>query len=91
MDHSYIEILGFVAAFLTTVSFFPQAWQTIKTKDTSGISKMMYILFTTGILLWLIYGLLIKSYPLIIGNAITLTLAGTILFYKLNEGNSSNT
>jgi len=78
-----IETLGYLAAFLTTASFVPQAVHTIRTKDTSGISLLMYIMFVVGIATWLVYGLLIKSNPLIISNIVTLILSGTILLYKL--------
>jgi MtN3 and saliva related transmembrane protein len=78
-----VTIIGLLAAFGTTVSFLPQAIKTIQTKDTSGISLSMYALFTTGTLLWLTYGLMIHSLPVIIANAITFVFASIILAYKL--------
>jgi MtN3 and saliva related transmembrane protein len=78
-----VNIIGLSAAFGTTVSFLPQAIKTIQTKDTSGISLYMYTLFTTGTLLWLIYGLLSHSLPVTIANAITFVFASIILVYKL--------
>ncbi|HTE00014.1 MAG TPA: SemiSWEET transporter [Mucilaginibacter sp.] len=78
-----ITIVGLLAAFGTTVSFLPQAIKTIQTKDTSGISLSMYALFTTGTLLWLTYGLMIHSLPVIIANAITFIFASIILVYKI--------
>jgi len=72
-----------MAAFGTTVSFLPQAIKTIQTKDTSGISLSMYALFTIGTLLWLIYGLMSKSLPVTIANAITFVFASIILGYKI--------
>jgi len=63
-----ITIIGYLAAFGTTVSFLPQAIKTIQTKDTSGISLYMYALFTAGTLLWLIYGVMIGSLPVAIAN-----------------------
>ena len=80
-----IEILGYLAAFLTTAAFFPQTYQTIKTRDTKAISLAMYVLFTLGIALWLAYGLLIESWPLIFANAITFVMALTILIMKLKD------
>lgn len=80
------QILGFVAAACTTLSFLPQALQTLKTKDTSGISLPMYAMFTVGVLLWLIYGVMIADYPLIIANSVGLGLAGCILMLKLKHG-----
>ncbi len=80
-----IDIFGFIAASITTAAFIPQAFKTIKTKDTSGISLSMYVMFTIGIILWFFYGILLEAWPIIISNAITGMLAATILFYKLGE------
>ena len=55
-------MIGFIAAVLTTLSFVPQAWQIIKTKDTSGISLGMYAMFVVGVFLWLIHGSNIQDY-----------------------------
>ena len=79
----YTSIIGYLAAFGTTVSFLPQAVKTIQTKDTSGISLYMYALFTVGTLFWLIYGIMSGSWPVAIANAITLIFASIILAYKL--------
>ncbi|HEY4322799.1 MAG TPA: SemiSWEET transporter [Mucilaginibacter sp.] len=76
-------IIGYLAAFGTTVSFLPQAIKTIQTKNTSGISLPMYALFTTGTLFWLIYGLSIGSYQVSIANVITFIFASIILVYKI--------
>ncbi len=72
-----------MAAFLTTASFIPQAWQTFHTRDVSGISLGMYSLFTVGVALWLIYGILLMAWPIIIANSITTSLALMILVMKL--------
>jgi len=79
----YTSIIGYVAAFGTTVSFLPQAIKTIRTKDTSGISLYMYALFTFGTLCWLIYGVMSGSMPVAAANAVTLVFASIILAYKL--------
>ena len=76
-------IIGYLAAFGTTASFLPQAVKTIQTKDTSGKSLPMYIMFTLGTLLWLIYGIMEPSLPVAVANAITLIFAATILVYKI--------
>lgn len=76
-------ILGILAACGTTVSFLPQAIKTIYTKNTSGISLAMYAMFVIGTLLWLIYGLMIGSGPVIMANATTLIVASVILVYKI--------
>jgi len=77
-----IEILGYAAATLTTVSFVPQAIKTLRSGDTAAISLRMYLLFTSGIALWGVYGLLKGDGPLIAANAITLVSAGLILQCK---------
>jgi len=80
---TYIDIIGFMAAFGTTISFLPQAVKTIKTKDTSGISLSMYSLFTAGTFFWLLYGILSPSLPVAVANFITLIFASIILIYKI--------
>jgi len=79
------EIIGYAGAFLTTLAFFPQAWKVIKTRETHSISLAMYVLFTAGVFLWLLYGLLIESLPVVCANAVTLALSGIILTIKLKE------
>lgn len=76
-------LIGFFAAFCTTVSFLPQAIKTIATKDTSGISLSMYSLFTVGTVMWFTYGIMSNSMPIYLANGITLILALIILVYKL--------
>jgi MtN3 and saliva related transmembrane protein len=77
-----ITLLGYAAASLTTLSFIPQALKTLRSGDTSAISLRMYVLFTSGIALWGVYGLLTGDGPLIVANAITLVSAGLILERK---------
>lgn len=77
------ELLGYIAATLTTCSFVPQCWHTFRTRDVSGISLGMYSVFTLGVGLWLLYGLLLGAWPIVAANAITLALAFTILWMKL--------
>lgn len=76
-------LLGYPAAFLTTVAFVPQAWQSWRTRDLSGISLPMYTLFTLGVALWLGYGLAISSLPIIAANTVTLLLASVVLRLKI--------
>lgn len=80
---STITILGLIAAVFTTTSFLPQAVKTIRTKNTKDISLAMYLIFSSGVLLWLLYGIFIKDFPVIIANAVTLVFALIILAYKL--------
>jgi MtN3 and saliva related transmembrane protein len=82
---SLTDLIGYPAAFLTTVAFMPQAWQSWRTRDLSGISLPMYALFTAGVVLWLAYGVVIGSAPIMIANAITLVLASVVLVLKVAE------
>lgn len=77
------ELIGYLAACLTTCSFVPQAWLTFRTRDVRGISLGMYSVFTTGVALWLAYGLMTGAWPVVVANAITLVLALSILVMKL--------
>jgi MtN3 and saliva related transmembrane protein len=77
------DLIGSLAAVLTTASFIPQAWHTFRTRDVSGISLGMYSLFTVGVALWLVYGVLLEAWPIIIANVITTSLALAILVMKL--------
>lgn len=77
------EIIGYIAAALTTSSFLPQAIMTLKTRDTESLSLGMYATFTLGVLLWLIYGIYLSNNVIIYANAITLILASSILSIKL--------
>jgi MtN3 and saliva related transmembrane protein len=80
-----IEIIGYIAAFLTTASFLPQAFKTLKTRDTSGISLLMYLMFACGVALWMIYGILIQNHIIIFANSIALILAGLVLLVKIRN------
>lgn len=73
------EIIGYIAAFLTTYSFLPQVIKTYKNNNTDGISLKMYLIFVVGILMWLIYGIMLQQYPTIVANSVTLILLGLIL------------
>ena len=77
------DAIGYAAALCTTSAFLPQAYVAIKHCDTKSLSLAMYIIFTTGLVLWLIYGLIKGDWALIASNAVTATLAATILITKL--------
>jgi MtN3 and saliva related transmembrane protein len=77
---------GSSAAALTTIAFIPQAWKVWRTKHTADISLGMYVLFTAGVALWLAYGLMLDSWPIIIANSVTLLLAGIVLAMKIKFG-----
>lgn len=76
------ELIGFLAAILTTASFVPQAVQILRTRQTDGISLVMYAMFTVGVAVWLVYGIMQESPSIIGANLVTLCLAGTILILK---------
>ena len=76
-------IIGAIAACLTTFSFVPQVVKVIKTKDTSGISLLMYLMSCLGIFLWMVHGLMTKDSALFYANLVTFILALIILVYKL--------
>lgn len=79
------ELIGYFSAFLTTLAFVPQAHHSWKTRDLSGVSLPMYSLFSLGVAGWLIYGVLIVSWPIIVANCITLVLACAVLCLKLKH------
>lgn len=83
MELNLIELIGYIAAFCTTISFLPQAIRVIKTKHTKDLSLLMYSIFNVGIILWLIYGIAIVAWPIIVANAITMVLTLTILYLKI--------
>lgn len=80
------NLIGALAATLTTIAFIPQAWMTWKSKRAEGVSLGMYSIFTSGVAMWLLYGLLIGAWPVIIANVFTLALALFILGMKLRFG-----
>lgn len=81
-----IEWLGTCAALLTTGSFIPQAWLIFRTRQVEGISVGMYSAFTLGVALWLLYGVALGSWPIIMANAVTLALASAILIMRVRYG-----
>ena len=78
--------IGFIDAICTTISFLPQVLKITKTKETAGISLYMYMIFTAGVFMWLIYGILKKDIPVTLANAVTLVFAGIIISFKLKYG-----
>jgi MtN3 and saliva related transmembrane protein len=81
-----MEWAGYLAAVMTTLAFVPQAVKTIRTKDTRSISLGMYVVFTAGIAMWLVYGIALDSMPMILANIVTFLLSATILSMKLKHG-----
>ena len=80
------ELIGFIAATLTTVAFLPQVIKTWKDKSTKDISLVTYSLFVAGVITWLTYGILLHSWPLIAANSVTAVFAATVLALKIKYG-----
>ena len=80
------ELIGYAAGLLATLAFLPQVAKTVRDRSVKDISLGMYVLFCTGVTLWLLYGFLISSWPVIISNFVTLILSGTVLVLKIRHG-----
>lgn len=80
------EIVGMLAGLLTTIAFVPQVWRIWKTRSTHDLSLTMYAVFTAGVVLWLVYGIMMGALPIIVTNVATLLLAGAVLVGKLRFG-----
>ena len=78
-----IDGIGLIAGLLTTTAFIPQVWKIYRTKSGKDISARMFSLFSAGLVLWLIYGILLRSMPLILSNVVTLVLSLTIIVLKI--------
>ncbi|MGL4440286.1 MAG: SemiSWEET transporter [Bosea sp. (in: a-proteobacteria)] len=83
---AHIEMIGYLAACCTTLCWLPQAVRTIQTKDTKAISLVTQSFFAIGIALWLLYGIALNSWPVILSNAITLPLVLIVVAMKLRYG-----
>jgi MtN3 and saliva related transmembrane protein len=80
------DILGYSAGFLSTAALVPQVAKTLKEQSARDISLGMYVLFCAGVSLWLLYGLMIASWPVVVSNSVTLVLSGAVLVLKLRHG-----
>ena len=80
-----VELIGFAAAFLTTIAFIPQVIQVWKSKSVEGLSLTTYIIFIIGVFLWFLYGLSIGSLSMIIANFITVLLASVIIYFIIKS------
>ena len=83
MSTAIADMVGYLAACMTTSAFIPQAWMTWQRKRAEGISLGMYVILVSGVLCWLVYGVLLEAWPIILANLITLLLAIFILVMKL--------
>ncbi|MDE0779580.1 MAG: SemiSWEET transporter [Alphaproteobacteria bacterium] len=88
LDFIHPDVVGGVAAVLTTIAFLPQVIKSWRSGSTRDVSLGMFLILNTGIVLWLIYGLLLGSLPLILANTVTIFLTGTIMVLKLRTGRS---
>jgi MtN3 and saliva related transmembrane protein len=79
------DAVGYAAGILTTLAFLPQAVHSWRTRNLAGVSLGMYSLFTLGVALWLAYGFMLGAWPIVAANAVTLTLAGVVLYLKLRH------
>lgn len=79
----HADLLGYVAGVLTTCAFWPQLQKTWTTKSAGDVSLGMLVIFTSGVGLWLSYGIIIRAWPIILTNAVTLLLTSAILILKV--------
>ena len=79
----FVTAIGFIAGALTTVAFLPQLQRTWRTRSAEDVSLAMLLTFTTGVLLWLVYGILLQSWPIVATNVVTFLLTAAILLLKL--------
>lgn len=86
MANSRLELLGYFAGLLTTLAYLPQVLKIVKHKGTKDISRGMYVLLCSGIGCWILYGVGLSSWPVILSNGVTLVLAGIILAAKIRNG-----
>jgi MtN3 and saliva related transmembrane protein len=86
MRFDWVTIIGLIAATCTTCSFLPQVIKILQSKRTNDVSLLMYAILTTGLVLWLIYGLILKDIPLIVANSVSLTLSLCVLVLKIKHG-----
>ena len=80
------DLIGALAGALTTVAFIPQVWRVWQTRSARDLSLSMYLIFTAGVALWLVYGIALGALPIIVFNSVTLVLAATVLAMKIRFG-----
>ena len=82
----HLDLLGYIAGALTTFAYLPQVLKILRHKGTKDISIVMYVMLCTGIACWMVYGIGLHSWPIVLANAVTLALAGIILVAKIRNG-----
>ncbi len=90
MEKTIIEILGYISATLTTIAFLPQIIKTVKTKSAKDVSMGMFVLFTCGVFLWIVYGFLTMAMPVLIANAVIFCLALAQIILKIKYDKKDN-
>lgn len=83
MNSGIADSIGMVAAVLTTIAYIPQVVKIYRTKSARDVSFRMFSLLATGVSLWLVYGIMMRSAPLIFANFVTLALSLTVLGLKI--------
>ncbi len=86
MDTGITNTIGLLAGIFTTGSLLPQVIKTIRTRNTKDISLLMYVFLTIGVFLWVIYGCMLKEFPIIIANGTSLLLTVSVLVLKIKHG-----
>jgi MtN3 and saliva related transmembrane protein len=79
-------VIGLVAGFLTTFSFVPQIAKIVKSRSAEDVSRRMFLAIASGVALWLVYGIILKQWPIIVWNSVSLVLAIAILVLKQRYG-----
>jgi len=85
MEFNWTSLIGLTAAICTTSSFLPQVIKILRSKRTHDVSFLMYAILTTGLLLWLIYGIILHDFPLILSNSISFALSLCVLILKIKH------
>ena len=83
---AYIDLVGYAAGLLVTISLLPQFIKSWRTKSTKDLSLWRYIIYIVGIATWFAYGILLNSWPIIVVNIITISMATSILYLKIKYG-----
>jgi MtN3 and saliva related transmembrane protein len=86
MDSGVVESIGSIAGLLTTGAYLPQVIKTWRTRSTDDLSLLMFAVLCTGVALWIVYGVFVAAWPLVIANVVTLALSGIVLVLKLLGG-----
>lgn len=86
MDANFVQTVGSLGAVCTTAAFVPQVLQMWRTRSAKDVSLPMYLIFTTGVVCWLTYGIALTAWPIIIANIVTLVLSLAVIGMKLRFG-----